>query len=151
MPTRADEEPVAQIIGIDHVQLAMPPGGETVARGFYAGVLDLLEASKPAALVGRGGCWFASSDGAVAVHLGVEDDFRPARKAHPAFAVADLDILRRRLSEAGAEIVEDDSIGVRRLYTADSFGSRIELVAAGDAGFTQRDALAADAAAGDPS
>lgn len=79
-------------------------------------------------------------DVGVAVHLGVEDDFRPARKAHPAFVVADLDAICQRLTDAGAEIVEDDSIDVRRCYTADPFSNRIELVAAGDRGFTTRGA-----------
>lgn len=116
----------------------MPAGGEHAARRFYAGVLGLAEVPKPPGLAGRGGCWFATLDGGVAVHLGVEDDFRPARKAHPAFVVAELDALRVRLAEAGIEIGEDDSIDVDRFYTADPFGNRIEFVAEADRGFTTR-------------
>lgn len=137
MATGANTSPDEHIIGIDHVQLAMPAGGEAAARGFYAGVLRLSEVPKPAGLAGRGGCWFASADGSVAVHVGVEDDFRPASKAHPAFVVTDLDAMRVRLADAGAEIVEDEAIEVRRCYTADPFGNRIELVAGEDRGFTR--------------
>jgi len=138
MPIGADSNLREHIVAIDHVQLAMPAGREDEARRFYVGVLGLVEVPKPAGLAGRGGCWFASADGNVAVHLGVEDDFRPARKAHPAFVVADLDAMRQRLTDACAEIVEDDSIDVRRCYTADPFGNRIELVAKEDRGFTTR-------------
>jgi catechol 2,3-dioxygenase-like lactoylglutathione lyase family enzyme len=124
------------IIAIDHVQVAMPAGGEDAARHFYAGVLGLEEAPKPRALAGRGGCWFASADGRMAVHLGVEDDFRPARKAHPAFVAAALDDLRTRLVDAGVEIVEDGTIDANRFYAADPFGNRIEFVDEADRGFT---------------
>lgn len=137
MTMGADTSPREQIIAIDHVQLAMPAGGEDAARRFYAGVLGLTEVPKPAALAGRGGCWFASADGSVAVHLGVEVDFRPVRKAHPAFVVSDLDAVCVRLADAGAEIVEDEAIEVRRCYTADPFGNRIELVAEADRGFSR--------------
>lgn len=116
--------------GIDHVQLAMPAGREDEARRFYADALGLREVPKPAALAGRGGCWFTSADGRVNVHLGIDPDFRPARKAHPAFAVGDLDALRRGLADSGAEVVDDDAIALRRFYTADPFGNRIELVEA---------------------
>lgn len=136
MTMGADEGPGEHIIGIDHVQLAMPAGREDDARRFYAGALGLTEVQKPAGLAGRGGCWFASADGSVAVHLGVEDDFRPARKAHPAFVVADLDSARARLAAAGTNVVEDDSIDVGRFYSTDPFGNRIELVAEADRGFT---------------
>lgn len=136
MTMGAEMGPGEHVIGIDHVQLAMPAGGEDDARRFYAGVLGLTEVRKPAALAGQGGCWFASADGSVAVHLGVEDNVRPARKAHPAFVVADLDGARARLAAAGAEIVEDDSLDVRRFYTADPFGNRIEFVAEADRGFS---------------
>ena len=137
MTMGADEGPGEHIAGIDHVQLAMPAGGEDEARRFYAGVLGLTEVTKPMGLTGRGGCWFTSADGGVSVHLGVEDDFRPARKAHPAFVATDLDGLRVRLADAGAEIVEDGAIDVRRCYTADPFGNRIELVAEVDRGFSR--------------
>ncbi len=140
MSMRADAQPRGHVTAIDHVQLAMPAGGEDDARRFYSDVLGLVEVPKPAGLAGRGGCWFVGLDVGLAVHLGVEDDFRPARKAHPAFVVADLDAMRQRLTDAGAEIVEDDSMSVRRCYTADPFGNRIELVAAGDRGFTTRGA-----------
>lgn len=136
MPTGTAKGPSSQVIAIDHVQLAMSAGGEAEARRFYGGVLGLREVPKPAGLAGRGGCWFTSADESAAVHLGVEDDFRPARKAHPAFVVANLDGLRARLAGAGAEIVEDDTIDARRFYTADPFGNRIELVAEADRGFT---------------
>ncbi len=136
MPTGAAKTPSSLIIAIDHVQLAMPAGREAEARRFYSNGLGLREVPKPAGLAGRGGCWFASPDGSIAVHLGVEDDFRPARKAHPAFVVADLDGLRESLTGAGAEIAEDDAIHVRRFYTADPFGNRIEFMAEADRGFT---------------
>lgn len=117
------------LLAIDHVQLAMPPGGEPAARAFYAGLLGLAEARKPARLAARGGVWFEA--GAVRVHLGVEQDFRPARKAHPAFLVRDLERLRARLEGAGVELRDDDAIpGTRRFYAADPFGNRLEFVAA---------------------
>lgn len=122
-------EPI-EYAGIHHVQLAMPAGGEDEARRFYADVLGLREVPKPPGLAGRGGCWFASADGRVEVHLGIDPDFRPARKAHPALAVADFDVLRERLARAGADVVEDDALDIRRFYTADPFGNRIELVEA---------------------
>ena len=141
MPTEPDPEPRLHVVGIDHVQIAMPAGGEQVARTFYADVLGLREVPKPPALAGRGGCWFTSPDGSVHVHLGVDPDFRPATKAHPAFLVEDLDAAGRRLRDVGVEIVEDDSIaGVQRCYTADPFGNRLELIAAADGGFTTGDA-----------
>jgi catechol 2,3-dioxygenase-like lactoylglutathione lyase family enzyme len=124
------------IVAIDHVQLAMPAGGEDAGRRFYAGVLGLVEVSKPVALAGRGGCWFASADGRVAIHLGVEEDFRPAGKAHPAFVAAGLEDIRARLADAGVAIAEDDSIDAARFYTADPFGNRIEFVDEADRGFT---------------
>jgi len=116
-----------KIVGLDHVQLAMPAGQEDQARAFYAGVLGLAEVEKPETLRARGGCWFRG--GGVELHLGVEEPFAPARKAHPALRVADL--------EAAAAVLEhvqrDTNIpGVRRLYTADPFGNRIELIQDGD-------------------
>lgn len=132
------------IVGLDHVQLAMPAGGEEAARAFYGRLLGLTEVPKPAALAGRGGCWFVGPRSApgqpgAAVHLGVEGDFRPARKAHVALLVDDLDGLRATLERAGAQIVEDDArIGVRRFHAFDPFGNRLELVDSRDAGFTER-------------
>jgi catechol 2,3-dioxygenase-like lactoylglutathione lyase family enzyme len=113
---------------IDHVQLAIPAGTEDEARRFYADVLGLREVQKPPALASRGGCWFESAGGEVHVHLGIDRDFRPARKAHPAFTVREADALRQRLLDVGAEVIEDHMIETRRFYTADPFGNRIEVV-----------------------
>ncbi len=129
------ETPIS-VVGLDHIQLAMPPGAETAARDFYAGVLGLREVEKPAGLIGRGGCWFTRE--AVHIHLGVERDFRPAAKAHPALLVDDLEGARRTLEAAGVEVTADDSITVRRFYAADPFGNRLEFVDARDRGFTAR-------------
>jgi catechol 2,3-dioxygenase-like lactoylglutathione lyase family enzyme len=116
-----------RVHGIDHVQLAMPPGEEDEARRFYGGVLGLPEQPKPPNLAVRGGCWFGT-DGVV-LHLGVEDGFRPARKAHPALLVEDLPALVARLHEAGVAVVEDEPLpGYDRVYVADPFGNRIELL-----------------------
>ena len=117
----------------------MPAGREDEARRFYGDALGLREVPKPAELADRGGCWFISAGGAVHVHLGVDPDFRPAGKAHPALVVGNLDGVRRRLIAAGAAITDDDSIGVRRFYASDPFGNRIEFVAERDRGFTERD------------
>ncbi|MBY0333776.1 MAG: VOC family protein [Acetobacteraceae bacterium] len=115
------------IRGLHHVQLAMPPGGEADARGFYAGLLGIPEVAKPAALAGRGGCWFEA--GAVRVHLGVEAGFRAARKAHPAFLVEDLAGLSARLAAAGCPTHTDAPLpGWHRLFVDDPFGNRIELM-----------------------
>ncbi len=125
-----------QIAGLDHVQLAMPPGREAEARAFYAGLLGLTEVAKPKPLASRGGCWF-EGPGTV-VHVGVEEEFAPARKAHPAFLVADLEAARTALRQAGAPVVPDDSLAdVRRFYTADPFGNRIEMIQSGD-GFLEK-------------
>jgi catechol 2,3-dioxygenase-like lactoylglutathione lyase family enzyme len=116
--------------GIDHVQLAMPPGEERRAEAFYQGLLGLERRPKPEPLASRGGCWF--SNGTVVLHLGVEDDFRPARKAHPALVVADLGDLVERLVAAGSEVRPDTELpGVTRCYVDDPFGNRIELIDAG--------------------
>ena len=112
---------------IDHVQLAMPAGLEDAARAFYGGLLGMNELAKPAELADCGGCWFES--GGVQVHLGVELNFRAAKKAHPALCCADYAGLTARLREAGNEVVEDASIpGVVRCHIFDPFGNRIELV-----------------------
>ena len=114
------------LTGIDHVQVAAPPGCEEQARHFYGDLLGLEELPKPAVLRARGGCWFRA--GAQELHVGVEEEFAPARKAHPAFAVEDLDAIGRRLRAAGYETRDDDSIpGVRRFYVEDPFGNRLEL------------------------
>ena len=116
------------VIGIDHVQLAMPAGREDEARAFYARILGIPEVPKPPELAKRGGAWF--ENGAVKVHLGVEGDFRPARKAHPALLVQDLPGLVLRLRAAGAAVVDDDEPlpGYDRVFTADPFGNRLELM-----------------------
>ena len=115
------------IVAIDHVQLAMPPGEEDTARAFYAGRLGLVELTKPEALRARGGCWFTA--GSVQVHLGVEAEFRPARKAHPALVVSDLESF---VSAAELDARWDDDLpGRRHCYVDDPFGNRIELIDAG--------------------
>jgi len=114
------------IVGIDHVQLAMPGGREDDARAFYARLLGLPEQPKPPELAKRGGAWF--ENGTVKIHLGVEADFRPARKAHPALLVRGLRALAERLRSAGVEVVEDALEGYDRVYVADPFGNRLELM-----------------------
>src|SRR5262245_66105299 len=114
------------ILAIEHVQLAMPPGGEGDARAFYTGLLGIPEVPKPPELAKRGGVWFEA--GALKIHLGVEADFRPARKAHPALLVADLRALVDRLRAAGVEVRDDPFEGHHRVYVADPFGNRIELL-----------------------
>jgi catechol 2,3-dioxygenase-like lactoylglutathione lyase family enzyme len=124
------------VIGIDHVQLLMPVRGEPEARRFYGAVLGLREVDKPAALAERGGCWFVGP-GSTAIHIGLDQRFIPARRAHVCLIVADLAAARAALVATGAPVVEDDAnLGVARCYTADPFGNRIELVDATDAGFT---------------
>ena len=115
------------VLGLDHVQLAMPPGREGEARSFYAGLLGLAEVAKPIHLAKRGGCWFER--GVVKIHLGVAEDFAPARKAHPAFVVDDLAETVRRLEEAGTLLRSDEPLeGFERRYVDDPFGNRIELM-----------------------
>lgn len=112
---------------LDHVQLAMPEGGEDAARAFYEGILGIGETPKPPHLAKRGGCWFER--GALKVHLGVEGDFRPARKAHPAFMVKDLPDLVAKLQAGGCRVVDDQPLeGYERVYVDDPFGNRIELM-----------------------
>jgi catechol 2,3-dioxygenase-like lactoylglutathione lyase family enzyme len=113
------------VVGIHHVQLAMPRGQEEVARGFYTGVLGIPEVPKPPELAARGGAWFEV--GELRVHLGVEADFRPARKAHPGLLVKDLPALVGKLRGAGLSVEEE---GPRRAYVHDPFGNRIELMEA---------------------
>jgi len=123
------------ITRLDHVLLAMPVGEEAKARSFFAGLLEMQEEKKPETLAGRGGCWFRR--GAVVVHLGVEKDFAPQRKAHPAFCVRDVDLIAQRLKESGFPVIWDEAVlPRRRFYTADPFGNRIELMRDGD-GFSQ--------------
>lgn len=119
------------LTGLDHVQLAAPAGCEAQAREFFGGLLGLDEVEKPRSLRGRGGVWF--NLGAQQLHIGVEGDFAPARKAHPAFQVAagQLDSLAHRLESAGAEVSWDEEIaGLRRFFSRDPWGNRIELIEA---------------------
>jgi catechol 2,3-dioxygenase-like lactoylglutathione lyase family enzyme len=112
---------------IDHVQLAMPAGGENAARDFYGDLLGMAESPKPLELAVRGGIWFES--GSVQLHLGVDGDFHPARKAHPALRCSAFAALTRRLRLAGIELIDDGSIpGVVRCHVHDPFGNRIELI-----------------------
>lgn len=116
-----------RILRVDHVLLAMPAGGEDDARTFYQGLLRIPEVTKPAALAARGGCWFENGD--VKVHLGVEKNFVPARKAHPAFIVEDLATLTLALTSAGHCISGDEPLdGYDRIFVDDPFGNRIELI-----------------------
>ncbi|MEO8899539.1 MAG: VOC family protein [Candidatus Dormibacter sp.] len=115
------------IRGIDHVQLAMPVGGEARATEFYEGLLGIPRVPKPENLAKRGGCWFES--GATRIHLGVEEDFRPARKAHPALLVDGLVELVKALEDAGATLRGGELLeGYERIYVDDPFGNRIELL-----------------------
>jgi len=120
------------IVGIDHVQLAMPPGGEEAARRFYGTVLGLVEVPKPEAMqTARGGLWFQARESPIQIHLGLEDGMRPSKKAHPALVVDALDAYRARIEAAGAPWREaDDLPGTRRGHTEDPFGNRIELIEA---------------------
>lgn len=114
------------IVGLDHVQIAMPTGEEGAAREFYGGVLELEEMPKPPLLAARGGVWFALPDGR-GLHLGVEEGFSPAKKSHPAFRTRDLETLARRLEQAGHPVAWDEAIPeVRRFYATDPFGNRLE-------------------------
>ena len=115
---------------LDHVQVAAPAGCEAQARAFYGELLGLPEVEKPEPLRASGGAWFALGD--QQLHVGVEDPFAPAAKAHPALSVDDeeLDGLAARLEAAGAPVIWDDRLpGARRFYTADPFGNRLELLA----------------------
>jgi catechol 2,3-dioxygenase-like lactoylglutathione lyase family enzyme len=115
-------------VKLDHVQLAAPPGGEDAARGFYAALLGLEEIPKPQSMQATGGAWFRVGD--EELHIGIEDPFTPARKAHPGLRVdaGRLDDLADRLTQAGVPVDWDERYpGVRRFYTADPFGNRIEI------------------------
>lgn len=111
------------IKALHHVQLAAPKGSEPLLREFYEGVLGLREVPKPPELAKRGGAWFRGEG--VEVHLGIEDDFRPARKAHPAFVVDDLDTYAAKMPDSVADILFP---GYRRIYVSDPVGNRIELL-----------------------
>ncbi|EAR50529.1 glyoxalase family protein [Oceanicola granulosus HTCC2516] len=112
---------------LDHLQIAIPAGGEPGARAFWTGPVGMRETPKPAALAGRGGLWLVA--GEVELHLGVDPGFRPAAKAHPGFAVPDLDALAERLEAAGHPPRWDDAIaGRRRFFCDDPFGNRLEFL-----------------------
>jgi catechol 2,3-dioxygenase-like lactoylglutathione lyase family enzyme len=114
---------------IHHVQLAAPPGSEPDARAFWVELLGFVEIEKPPALAERGGCWFRG-DG-IEVHVGIEDEFQPAAKAHPGFLVHNLDELCRRLAGAGSPVTWDERFpGMRRFYSEDPFGNRLEFLEA---------------------
>ena len=113
------------ITGIDHIQIAAPKGCEAEARRFFGELLGLEEIEKPELLRSRGGCWFRVGVGQL--HIGVEEDFRPARKAHPAFAVRNVEALYQSLVQAGVRCVKDEAqSGVRRFYADDPWGNRLE-------------------------
>ncbi|MET9876847.1 VOC family protein [Actinacidiphila glaucinigra] len=121
------------ITALDHVQLAAPPGSEEILRAFYAGVLGMSEVPKPPVLAARGGCWFAT--GGVRLHIGVEADFRPARKAHPGLRVSGIEAYADRLESRGTAVVWDGDLpGHRRFFTDDPFGNRLEFLESVDAG-----------------
>jgi catechol 2,3-dioxygenase-like lactoylglutathione lyase family enzyme len=117
----------SRVAGIDHLQIAAPEGCESAARDFYGSILGMKEMEKPAVLRARGGCWFEC--GSQQLHIGMEKDFRPARKAHPAFAVFHLDELCETLTAHGIKVVEDDNLpGAPRFYAEDPWGNRLEFV-----------------------
>lgn len=114
------------VIGLDHIQLAIPVGGEDKARRFFLDLLGMKEVPKPSSL-SPNGCWFTA--GSVNLHIGIEADFKPALKAHPAFVVDNFDALRRALTSAGHPMKTDKPLpGVERFFTEDPFGNRIEII-----------------------
>ncbi|MFW3460132.1 glyoxalase [Streptomyces microflavus] len=115
------------LAAVDHVQLAAPPGSEGALRAFYAGALGMTEIPKPPVLAARGGCWFAA--GPVQLHLGIEQDFRPAKKAHPGLRVTGIVEYAARLETYGVEITWDGDLpGHRRFYAHDPAGNRLEFL-----------------------
>lgn len=117
-------------MSLHHVQVSGPAGCEEQMRAFYGGVLGMTELEKPEVLRARGGVWFRA--GTAELHVGIEEGFVPARKAHPGIAVDDLDALAERVAESGAPVTWDENIpGVRRFHTADPVGNRLEFQQAG--------------------
>jgi catechol 2,3-dioxygenase-like lactoylglutathione lyase family enzyme len=115
------------ITAVDHVQLAAPPGSEERLRTYYAGVLGMTEVPKPSALAAKGGCWFRA--GPVELHLGIEDDFRAAKKAHPGLRVEGIETYGARLEARGAQVERDEDLpGHRRFYSYDPVGNRLEFL-----------------------
>ncbi|MFF1747022.1 VOC family protein [Streptomyces mirabilis] len=115
------------LAAVDHVQLAAPPGSEDFLRGYYVEVLGMAEIPKPPVLAARGGCWFRA--GAVQLHVGIEKDFRPAKKAHPGLRVTGIEAFAARLRAHEAEVTWDDNLpGYRRFYSEDPVGNRLEFL-----------------------
>ncbi|MEU3413779.1 glyoxalase [Streptomyces sp. NPDC006658] len=113
--------------GLHHVQLAIPPGAEDRCREFWAGVLGMTELEKPPVLAARGGCWFRGSG--LEVHLAVEEDFRPSRKAHPGILVTSIQALAKRLEDNGVGVTWDGNFpGHNRFYAFDKLGNRLEFL-----------------------
>ena len=123
----------ARLLGLHHIQLAMPPGEEEAAVRFYGAILGLTQVAKPPELAPRGGVWFR--DGDLEVHLGVEEPFSPARKAHPAFLVRNLETIREKIELSGYRVSDDVPLeGYLRCHVRDPFGNRLELVEPVEAG-----------------
>lgn len=117
-----------EVLGLDHMQVAMPVGGEPAAIAFYGALLGLFQVPKPEPLAARGGCWFQA--GPIQIHLGADPDFLPAKKAHPALTVSGLEALVDALRAAGHDVRPGATVdGVTQTFTDDPFGNRIELVA----------------------
>ncbi|MET7473442.1 VOC family protein [Streptomyces sp. NPDC005648] len=115
------------LVAVDHVQLAAPAGSEELLRAYYVDVLGMTEIPKPPALAVRGGCWFEA--GGVQLHLGIEEPFRPARKAHPGLRVRDIGAYAERLEARGARVLWDHDLpGHRRFYSEDPVGNRLEFL-----------------------
>lgn len=116
-----------QVLGLDHLQIAIPVGSEREAVEFYGGLLGLAQLPKPDEMAGRGGAWFQA--GSIQIHLGADPDFVPAKKAHPALIVSGIETLANALSAAGHEVRDGLTVdGVTQTFTDDPFGNRIELV-----------------------
>ncbi|MBC3843796.1 glyoxalase [Streptacidiphilus sp. 4-A2] len=115
------------IVALDHVQLAAPPGSEEQLRGYYAGILGMTEIPKPPVLAARGGCWFGT--GPVQLHIGIEEPFTPARKAHPALRIQGIRAYAERIAALGATVTWDGDLpGHDRFYSYDPVGNRIEFL-----------------------
>ncbi|MEU7485745.1 glyoxalase [Streptomyces sp. NPDC042319] len=115
------------ITGLDHVQLAAPPGSEDALSAYYEGVLGMSRVPKPPGLAARGGAWFEA--GRVRLHIGIEEGFRPAAKAHPGVLVTGIDAFAARLAAHGADVTWDDALpGHRRFYSHDPVGNRLEFL-----------------------
>lgn len=115
-------------VSLHHVQVAMPVGGEDRARAFYSAMIGLTETPKPEDMRKRSGCWFEG--GTARIHLGVEEDFRPARKAHPALQISDFSALKQKLFDAGYKISPSNPIdGLSRFFVDDPFGNKVEIIA----------------------